>query len=263
MLPLWSWSLAAAEIKSNGESFLGVGFDRSSVIAREKAISEAVERRIFYQWQKSRISPFDGAALSCPPAAAGSAAHFDRNHARLKSFFEWRERASLQAVAEKRLVLRPSFVPSLGVLFFPILKFLGCEVELWVSRDVPMLAFALGKLSSGGVVFGSACHIDGETAVRCAVAECVRKLTFLKSWRASKECSPFIGSAKFWLTPSGLQQALKFLSFEKNAADSVQLPEGAVETYLKELRQGERWICSYWDPRFSLPDMEERVVPLI
>lgn len=266
VLPLWNWSLAAATLTENGEEYVGVGFDPHRATARRKARSEALERCLYGRWRRSGISPFTNEPSHEPPPASGFAAHPDRDEAATRAFYEWRERAALSAAGAGKFVLLRSSVPDMGLLFRAGLVRIGCTLEAFVSADPPFVAFALGTLDPPGAVFGSACRASAEEAIGSAVAECLRKTAYLRDWRANGESSsnPFLNSIRYWISKDGLLAAK---TFTENAGNStggpVELPREMDPARLRTLQLDDLWVCHYDDSRYSLPEVDGSVIPLV
>lgn len=265
VLPLWNWSLAAARLVTNGGVLVGMGFDPSRRQARLNARSEALERYVYDVWRRTGVSPFTDEPCQAPPPAGGFAAHPDRAQAELRAFLEWRERAALAAAADGRFALLSAAIPDMGLLLAPALLHIRCTLKTFLSPGPPFVAFALGELDPPGAVFGSACRLNGEEAMKAAVAECLRKTAFLHQWREGPETSDlFLRSVRFWISKDGLRAASNFTRKAAAAStDMAELPREPASEYLRTLRLGDLWVCQYWDPRFALPDVGGTFIPLV
>lgn len=265
VLPLWSWSLAAAKLAEDGEEYVGVGFDPHGATARLKARSEALERCLYGRWRRSGISPFTNEPCPAPPPASGFAAHPDRLEAAARAFFEWRERAALSAAGAGKLTLFPAPLPDMGFLFRAGLVRIGCTLDAFVSAGPPFVAFALGVLDPPGVVFGSACRSSAEEAIRSASSECLRKTAYLRDWRAKVESPhPFLNSIRYWISKDGLLAAKAFIgNAGKSHGDLIELPSEADSARLQTLRLDDLWLCHYHDSRHSLPEVGGAAIPLV
>jgi ribosomal protein S12 methylthiotransferase accessory factor YcaO len=265
VLPLWNWSLAAATLVDDDKVYVGVGFDPKRATARLKARSEAIERRLYGRWRRSGISPFTNESCQAPPPASGFAVHPDRAEAEIRAFFEWRERAALFAAGERKLTLLPASVPDMGLLFRAGLVHVGCKLEAFVSGGPPFVAFALGTLDPQGVVFGSACRLSAEEAIRSAAAECLRKTAYLQEWRGHPESTdPFLNSIRFWISKDGLLATKRFVENAAASRDAlIDLPREMESARLQSLRLDDLWVSHYEDLHFPLPEVGGRSIPLV
>lgn len=265
VLPLWSWTLAAASCVVDGREIVGVGFDRRSETAKTKARAEMFERRVYDAWFRSGVSPFTGMSAEAPPPTSGFAAHAERAESERRAFLEWRERALLAAVHDGRARLVKAAIPDQGIIFEAALTRLSCRLSAHVSLYHPFVALVIGELSPSGVIFGSACRTNATDAVKAALAECLRKTAFLAEWRRSaKQADLFIETVNFWLSPAGSVTARAFVQKAPVHDDpSAGLPMEPEPANQKTLRLGEFWISHYLDPRFTLPDVNQRSVPLV
>jgi hypothetical protein len=264
VLPLWSWSLAAAEVAAAGKSYTGVGFDAVRNIARAKARSEAVERCVLAAWDHKGISPFNGRRTPLPPKAGGFAAHPRRNQAEESAFLEWRERLFLLRAHKGLERFRATSVPRMGRFFEAGLRRARCELTAIITAGRPPVSFVLGVIDGSSAIFGSACRKSEQDSLRSASAECLRKLAWLHSWKSRTETGKFHRAVRFWLSSAGVSAATAFReNAVSNTTTGEDVPSEPDIRYMNSTTVGDLWLAHYRDPAYPLPEVAGRTIPLL
>lgn len=261
--PLWSWSLAAASLVSGASKYCGVGFDKNRMTARNKAVSEAMERLVISTWRSSGVSPFTGDRDAVPPNTSGFAAHLDRPQAEERAFFEWRERVVLNAVNSGQVSLLPADPLHMGLLFNAGLQYVDCQLRAFLTRETPYVSFVFGTISSKGVIFGSACRRDKNAAIEAATGECLRKLAFISEWTSTTAFGPLPEAIKYWMSWEGISAVDSFLKNASIAGVANGIPTEADSAYSRSMQLSDLWVAHYWDPRYALPEAFGGEIPLV
>lgn len=269
VLPLPHWSLAVTKL--NGKTFTatGLGFDVDRRIALEKSYAEAIERFVYETWRLSGVCPFEGHPTNLlPPGEAGMAVHQDEKEGKWRAFAEWRERALMAQAGAGNYRLVESTVPKLWALFEPLVTLSGVSIRCFIGEGEFPLAVAFGFLRDGGVIFGSSARMRPADALNASVCECIRKIAFLKSWRAglgrNEDTTLFLDTVAFWLSSKGVDSVNLFIDKATGATGEARVPTNPLANLMAHAFSGDRWhVYSYYDPSFELPKVLEHKLPLV